>query len=167
MNNYLLLFIIFTYGVSAGFLVNTLRLICFAIILVFLADNINYIFWTVVAIIGIKLFFVFIRHKIEEKNFNLKDTEENTEIKKIINKCNPTYLGFETDKKVVLLAQNYITEFLKENNELDFNDYKKFNNIVQNENNIKIKNNYNTEVPYCLREILYTVYLDRKKDINY
>lgn len=61
----------------------------------------------------------------------------------------------------------YIENRIKSpDDELSFIDYKKFNNIVQVENNIKVSNDYNTEVPYCIREILYNTYLKKKRELK-
>lgn len=65
------------------------------------------------------------------------------------------------------LAEDFINETISNNKvELNEKDYEKFNNIFQIENNIKIPNSYNTNVPYCIREVLYSVYLKKIKDIN-
>ncbi len=73
----------------------------------------------------------------------------------------------ENMKKIRELAILYIENRIKSvEDDLSFNDYKKFNNIVQTENNIKALNNYNTEVPYSIREILYTAYLKKKREFK-
>ena len=67
-------------------------------------------------------------------------------------------------KQIEELAIQYIENRIKSvEDDLSFDDYKKFNNIVQIENNISVTNDYNTEVPYIIKEILYTAYLKKKQ----
>lgn len=62
------------------------------------------------------------------------------------------------------LAKKFIDEILKTSQpELTRDDYLNFNKIVQVENNIKISNDYATEVPYLIRNILYTEFQALKK----
>lgn len=70
-------------------------------------------------------------------------------------------------KQIEELAIQYIENRIKSaEDNLSFDDFKKFNNIVQIENNIKVPNAYNTEVPYQIREILYTAYLKKKRELK-
>lgn len=70
-------------------------------------------------------------------------------------------------KQIEELATQYIENKIKSvEDDLSFDDYKKFNNIVQIGNNIKVPNDYNTEVPYQIREILYTAYLKKKRELK-
>ena len=73
----------------------------------------------------------------------------------------------ETKNQIKELAIQYIENRIKSSEDtLSFEDYKKFNNIVQMENNIKVSNDYNTEVPYQIREILYSVYLKKNRKLK-
>ena len=74
-------------------------------------------------------------------------------------------LSYEDNAKINSLAEEYINNLLENGQKLSDEDYKQFNNIVQNENNIKIPSNYAC-VPYCIREILYTTYQEKIRDIN-
>ena len=76
-----------------------------------------------------------------------------------------TCLSDEDKVKINLLAQDYINNLLKNDKKLSEEDYKQFNHIVQIENNIKISTNY-AGVPYPIREILYTTYENKIKDIK-
>ena len=70
-------------------------------------------------------------------------------------------------KQIEELAIQYIENRIKSvEDNLSFDDFNKFNNIVQIENNIKVPNGYNTEVPYQIREILYTAYLKKKRKLK-
>ena len=70
-------------------------------------------------------------------------------------------------KQIEELAIQYVENRIKSSeDDLSFDDYKNFNNIVQNENNTKVPNDYNTEIPYQIREILYTVYLKKKRELK-
>lgn len=70
-------------------------------------------------------------------------------------------------KQIEELAIPYIENRIKSvEDDLSFDDYKKFNNIVQIENNISVTNDYNTEVPYIIKEILYTAYLKKKRELK-
>lgn len=63
-----------------------------------------------------------------------------------------------------LLAKKFIDETLTTSQpELTQKDYLNFNKIIQVENNIKISNDYATEVPYLIRNILYTEFQALKK----
>ncbi|OLA77177.1 MAG: hypothetical protein BHW55_06455 [Candidatus Melainabacteria bacterium 35_41] len=63
-----------------------------------------------------------------------------------------------------LLAKKFIDETLTISQpELTQKDYLNFNKIIQVENNIKISNDYATEVPYLIRNILYTEFQALKK----
>lgn len=75
------------------------------------------------------------------------------------------HLSDEDKTKIISLAEDYINNLLKNEKKLSAEDYKQFNNIVQIENNIKISTNY-AGVPYPIREILYTTYENKIKDIN-
>jgi hypothetical protein len=62
------------------------------------------------------------------------------------------------------LAKKFIDKTLTTSqHELTQDDYLNFNKIVQVENNIKISNDYATEVPYLIRNILYTEFQALKK----
>ena len=75
------------------------------------------------------------------------------------------HLSDEDKTKIISLAEDYINNLLKNEKKLSAEDYKQFNNIVQIENNIKISTNY-AGVPYPIREILYTTYENKIKDIK-
>ena len=63
-----------------------------------------------------------------------------------------------------LLAKKFIDETLTISQpELTQKDYLNFNKIIQVENNITISNDYATEVPYLIRNILYTEFQALKK----
>lgn len=57
------------------------------------------------------------------------------------------------------LAEDFINKTITLNKpELNNDDYKKFYELVK-ENNIKVENNYSTDVPYKIRSILYDAYV--------
>lgn len=63
-----------------------------------------------------------------------------------------------------LLAKKFIDKTLTTSQpELTQKDYLNFNKIIQVENNIKISNDFATEVPYLIRNILYTEFQALKK----
>lgn len=63
-----------------------------------------------------------------------------------------------------LFAKKFIDETLTTSQpELTQKDYLNFNKIIQVENNIKISNDYAAEVPYLIRNILYTEFQALKK----
>ena len=104
--------------------------------------------------ICIVILFLVIAYKISKLNNSVKTYNQN-----------PTQDS--NKKQIEELAIQYIENKIKSaEDNLSFDDYKKFNNIVQIENNIKVPNAYNTEVPYPIREILYTAYLKKKRELK-
>ena len=70
-------------------------------------------------------------------------------------------------KQIEELAQKYIEDNIVScEDDLLFDDYKKFNNIVQFEHHISVKNDTITEVPYCIRESLYNEYLKKIRKLK-
>ena len=70
-------------------------------------------------------------------------------------------------KQIEQLAQKYIEDNIVScEDDLLFDDYKKFNNIVQFEHHISVKNDNITEVPYCIRESLYNEYLKKIRKLK-
>lgn len=64
------------------------------------------------------------------------------------------------------LAEDFINKTITLNkSELNRDDYKKFYGLVK-EHNIEVENNYATEVPYKIREILYNAYLKKMRELK-
>lgn len=64
-------------------------------------------------------------------------------------------------QSIKTLAEDFINKTITLNKpELNNDDYKKFYELVK-ENNIKVENNYSTDVPYKIRSILYDAYVKK------
>lgn len=64
-------------------------------------------------------------------------------------------------QSIKTLAEDFINRTISLNKpELNDDDYKKFYKLVK-ENNIKVENNYSTDVPYQIRSILYDAYVKK------
>mgnify|MGYP004478970297 CR=1 FL=1 len=75
----------------------------------------------------------------------------------------------EQEKQIKNLAELYIDKFIHNNTdeELTYENYKEFNNIVQIENGIIVKTDYSSEiVPYLIRNILYTEFIKRTQKLK-
>ena len=69
----------------------------------------------------------------------------------------------ESDKQhIKVLAQDF---FKKKKGQLNEDDYETFFELVKG-NSIEVANNYATNVPYSVREILYSAYLKKKHDLK-
>ena len=62
-------------------------------------------------------------------------------------------------KRIKILAKDFL---IKKKRQLNEDDYKEFFELVK-ENNIEVANSYATDVPYSIREILYSAYLKKLK----
>lgn len=75
----------------------------------------------------------------------------------------------EQEKQIKNFAELYIDKFIHNNTdeELTYENYKEFNNIVQIENGIIVKTDYSSEiVPYLIRNILYTEFIKRTQKLK-
>ena len=77
------------------------------------------------------------------------------------NKNTPKYKDItESDVQYIkVLAQDFLK---KKDRQLNTDDYKTFFELVK-ENNIEVTNSYDTDVPYSIREILYSTYIKKFK----
>ena len=128
-----------------------------AIFLVFMWENFIYFFIAVFLYIVLWYSYYKIRNYVAYKN---KVPHE-----KPFSKTKNKHLSDENRAKIISLAEDYINNLLKNEKKLSAEDYKQFNDIVKIENNIKISTNY-AGVHYPIREILYTTYDNKIKDIN-
>lgn len=74
----------------------------------------------------------------------------------------------EQENLIKDLAKIYIEKIPCDNEDIELTskNYKEFNDIVQIQNGIVVKNDYATEVPYLIRNILYTEFIKKTQELK-
>lgn len=135
-------------GSGCGCLVT---LIVFTFIIIFVLEHFKILLISLFAIIVITIaILIFIKSFARKQWSSMLQKIQETKEKQEFN-----------SQPIKTLAEDFINKTITLNKpELNNDDYKKFYKLVK-ENNIKVDNNFSTDVPYQIRSILYDAYVKK------